>query len=108
MLGKQEAVFERLTHLAVGVQDCTVHCTSVELDARAGRDTARRALVALWVREADADPEDGDGGGGGGGGGEVQVEPRGDADVHLHPHPHSYPHSHHSHSEHRRERDPRS
>ena len=32
MLGKQEAVFERLTHLAVGVQDCTVHCTSVELD----------------------------------------------------------------------------
>ena len=51
VLAKQEAVFERLTHFAVWVQDCTKVCDSVALDARAGRDAARRHLVALWVRE---------------------------------------------------------
>ncbi|KAI0779052.1 hypothetical protein BD413DRAFT_609572 [Trametes elegans] len=56
MLQKQDAVFQRLTGFAVWVQDCTRHCGAVEREARAGRDAARRALVALWVR-ADADSE---------------------------------------------------
>ncbi|KAH9854485.1 hypothetical protein C2E23DRAFT_858610 [Lenzites betulinus] len=56
MMQKQEAVFQRLTRFAVWVQDCTRHCAAVEREARAGRDAARRALVALWVR-ADGDSE---------------------------------------------------
>ena len=56
MVHKQEAVFQRLTSIAVWVQDCTRHCETVELETRARRDAARRELVALWVR-ADADSE---------------------------------------------------
>ena len=50
MIQKQDAVFQRLTNFAVWVQECTKHCEMVELEARESRDTARRQLVALWVR----------------------------------------------------------
>ncbi|KAH9884647.1 hypothetical protein C8Q73DRAFT_796163 [Cubamyces lactineus] len=56
MIHKQEAVFQRLTSIAVWVQNCTRHCETVELETRARRDAARRELVALWVR-ADSDSE---------------------------------------------------
>ncbi|KAI0328452.1 hypothetical protein GY45DRAFT_1347188 [Cubamyces sp. BRFM 1775] len=56
MVHKQEAVFQRLTSIAVWVQNCTRHCETVELETRARRDAARRELVALWVR-ADEDSE---------------------------------------------------
>ncbi|KZT02073.1 uncharacterized protein LAESUDRAFT_763181 [Laetiporus sulphureus 93-53] len=49
MLQKQVAVFERLTHFAVGIQECTAYCESVEQDARASRDVARRYAVSLWM-----------------------------------------------------------
>ena len=51
MVQKQDAVFQRLTNLAVGIQDCTKHCEAVELTAHESRDDARRRLVALWVRQ---------------------------------------------------------
>ncbi|OCH90520.1 hypothetical protein OBBRIDRAFT_730604, partial [Obba rivulosa] len=51
MLQKQDAVFARLTTFAVGVQNCTVHCESVERGAKDKRDSARRYLVSLWMSD---------------------------------------------------------
>jgi len=51
MLQKQEAVFARLTAFAVGVQNCTVHCETVERGAKDRRDSARRYLVSLWMND---------------------------------------------------------
>ncbi|CCM03817.1 uncharacterized protein FIBRA_05966 [Fibroporia radiculosa] len=52
MVQKQLAIFERLTQFAVGIQDCTINCESVQQDAKAQRDTARRQLVSLWMKGA--------------------------------------------------------
>ena len=54
MMGKQEAVFEHLTNLAVCVQNCTKLCEATELDSREARDAARRRLVGLWVHVEEA------------------------------------------------------
>ncbi|KAI0962700.1 hypothetical protein AcW1_001465 [Taiwanofungus camphoratus] len=54
MLQKQTAVFERLTRLAVGVQNFTTHCETVQQAARNQRDHARRHVVALWMNDGSA------------------------------------------------------
>jgi len=51
ILQKQAAVFGLLTHLAVGIQNCTKHCASVQQTAREKRDATRRQVVALWMND---------------------------------------------------------
>ncbi|KAL6304847.1 hypothetical protein BKA93DRAFT_825454 [Sparassis latifolia] len=52
MLQKQEAVFQRLTALAVWVQDFTKHSETVCQDVRVKRDRARHKLVVLWMDDS--------------------------------------------------------
>lgn len=49
MLQKQEAIFSRLTDVAVWVQNETIDCESVERQALQARNAARRQLVQLWM-----------------------------------------------------------
>ncbi len=56
MLQRQNDVFLQLTNFAVGVQNCTANCESVEREVRASRDAARRQLIAVYA-QADEDLE---------------------------------------------------
>ncbi|OJT14721.1 hypothetical protein TRAPUB_8774, partial [Trametes pubescens] len=56
MLQRQNDVFLQLTNFAAGVQNCPANCESVEREARASRDAARRQLIAVYA-QADEDLE---------------------------------------------------
>lgn len=50
MLQKQEVIYSRLTDIAMWVQDETITCESVERVALQARNSARRFLVQLWMK----------------------------------------------------------